>query len=448
MTGNLNSTLAEMVDRVCVPLKGDEHDYDDLLNAIGDRQVVLLGEATHGTHEFYRERARITRRLIEERNFTAVAVEADWADAYRVNRYVSGASSDANAIAALEDFIRFPLWMWRNREMVEFVEWMHLHNSALDQRDRVRFYGLDLYGMHASMDAVIAYLENVDPAAAVRARERYSCFDATSRDGQAYGATTRFGMAPPCENEVIAQLLELRHSAGKYLARNGWVGRDELFFAEQNAVVVRSAEQYYREMFIEGSSSWNLRDLHMADTLEALRSHLTSDWGEGRVVVWEHNSHVGDARATSMGSRGELNVGQVLRQRIGAENVFLVGFTTYEGTVSAASDWGKPVERKRVRPAIPGSCEDLFHEVGRSRFFLQTRLNDSVVKGLREPRLQRAIGVIYRPQTEMLSHYLETHLADQFDAVIHIDHTNALEPLDRTSTWDDGEPPDTYPTGI
>jgi erythromycin esterase-like protein len=448
MTGNRTPSLVDMVDRACIPLNGDEHDYDDLLDAIGDRKVVLLGEATHGTHEFYRERARITRRLIEERNFTAVAVEADWADAYRVNRYVSRMSTDANAIAALGDFHRFPTWMWRNREMVEFVEWMHLHNSALDQQQRVRFYGLDLYGMHASMDAVIAYLENVDPAAALRARERYSCFDATSRDGQKYGASTHFGLEPPCENEVIAQLLELRHSAEKYLALNGWVGRDELFFAEQNAVVVRSAEQYYREMFIEGSSSWNLRDLHMAETLDALRSHLTAERGNSKVVVWEHNSHVGDARATSMGWRGELNVGQVVRQRIGADDVFLVGFTTYQGTVTAASDWGKPVERKRVRPAIPGSCEDLFHDVRHPRFVLRTRVDDTVAKILREPRLQRAIGVIYRPQTEMLSHYLETHLSDQFDAVIHIDHTNALEPLDRTSAWEDGEPPDTYPSGI
>jgi erythromycin esterase-like protein len=448
MAGGRSDTLVEAIDRVCIPLNGDDHDYDDLLEAIGGREVVLLGEATHGTHEFYRERARITRRLIEELGFTAVAVEADWADAYRVNRYVSGTSTDLSAVDALGDFNRFPVWMWRNREMVDFVEWLWLNNVGLASQDRVRVYGLDLYGMHSSMDAVVAYLENIDPAAAARARERYSCFDATSRDGRVYGASTRFGMAPPCENEVVSQLIELRHSASRYIARNGWVGRDELFFAEQNARVVRSAEQYYREMFIEGSSSWNLRDLHMAETLEALRAHLHSERGQNKVVVWEHNSHVGDARATSMGLRGELNVGQIVRQRCGADNVFLVGFTTYEGTVTAASDWGEPVQRKRVRQAIPGSCEDLFHDVGHPRFLLRTRLDDSVAEGLREPRLQRAIGVIYRPQTEMLSHYLETHLTDQFDAVIHIDHTSALEPLERTSGWEDGEPPDTYPSGI
>jgi erythromycin esterase-like protein len=449
MAESRSATLVEAIDRVCMPLNGDEHDYDDLLEAIGNREVVLLGEATHGTHEFYRERARITSRLIEELGFTAVAVEADWADAYRVNRYVSGLSDDTNADDALGDFNRFPVWMWRNREMADFVEWLWLNNVGRAPNDRVRFYGLDLYGMHASMEAVIAYLEKVDPAAATRARERYSCFDATERDGQAYGASTRFGLVAPCENEVVSQLMELRHSASEYLARNGWVGRDELFFAEQNALVVRSAEQYYREMFREGSSaSWNLRDLHMSKTLEALRSHLRSERGQNKVVVWEHNSHVGDARATSMGSRGKLNVGQIVRQTCGADDVFLVGFTTYDGTVTAASDWGQPVERKRVRAAIPGSCEDLFHEVGHPRFLLRTRLDDFVADGLREPRLQRAIGVLYRPDTELPSHYLETHLADQFDAVIHIDHTSALEPLERTSGWEDGEPPDTYPTGI
>ncbi len=442
------ANLTDLIDRSCVPLHGDPHDYDGLLDAVGDRSFVLLGEATHGTREFYRERATITRRLIEERGFTAVAIEGDWPDAYRVNRYVGGASEDTTAASALADFRRFPAWMWRNREVVEFVEWLRSHNATVPPERRVRFYGLDLYSMHASMEAVIAYLDRVDPAAAVSARARYSFFDETDREGQAYGARARLQLTPPCENEVIAQLIELRHSAARYVSLDGWVGRDELFFAEQNARVVHAAEQYYREMFGERVSTWNLRDLHMSDTLQALHEHQTAQLGRSKIVIWEHNSHVGDARATTMGRHGELNVGQVVRQRYGAEDVFLVGFTTYNGTVTAASDWGAVAERKRVRDALPGSIEDVFHEVGHSRFFLRTRLDDVLAQRLREPRRQRAIGVIYRPETELRSHYLDSHFADQFDGVIHIDHTSALEPLERTSVWDVGEAPDTYPTGI
>lgn len=442
------SELTDLIDRVCVPLHGDPHDYDDLLDAVGDRSFVLLGEATHGTREFYRERAAITRRLIEECGFTAVAIEGDWPDAYRVNRYVNGSSQDISAADALGDFRRFPSWMWRNREVVEFVEWLKVHNATIEPEKGVRFYGLDLYSMNASIEAVITYLDKVDPAAAARARTRYSCFDEADREGQTYGARARLALTPPCENAVVAELIELRHSAARYLALDGWVGRDELFFAEQNARVVYAAEQYYREVFADRVSTWNLRDLHMADTLEALHTHQIAQIAASKMVVWEHNSHVGDARATTMGSAGELNVGQVVRQRYGADNVLLVGFTTYNGTVTAASDWGAVAERKRVRNALPGSIEEVFHEVGHPRFFLRTRLDDAVAHRLRLPRRHRAIGVIYRPETELRSHYIDTHFADQFDAVIHIDHTSALEPLERTSIWDVGEAPETYPTGI
>ncbi len=315
---------------------------------------MLIGEASHGTHDFYRERARITRRLIDECGFNAVAVEADWPDAYRVNRYVMGLSKDRDADTALSDFRRFPAWMWRNHDVLQFVQWMRARNDAqTHQATKVRFYGLDLYSLRASMEAVIAYLDRVDPVEASRARERYSCFDHVGGEGQDYGYALAYSGAIPCENEVVAQLVELRHRSEAYLRRDGWVAEDELFFAEQNVCVVRDAEEYYQQMYRAEVSSWNLRDRHMAATLDALVEHLDRQLRRAKVVVWEHNSHVGDARATAMGSRGELNVGQLARQRYGSE-CFLVGFSTYDGRVTAASDWGRPAERKHVRPATAG----------------------------------------------------------------------------------------------
>lgn len=446
MTLMSTQELTSQIDRVCIPMHGGAHDHDDLLDAVGDRSIVMLGEATHGTHEFYSERARITARLIEERGFAAVAVEGDWPDAYRVHRYVTGASDDSSAEECLSDFRRFPAWMWRNVDVVQFVDWLRAHNKTIVARDRVGFYGLDLYSLHASIEAVLSYLDQIDPAAAARARKRYACFDRVERDGQTYGAPTR-GEAS-CEREVVAQLVELREAATAYLARNGWVGRDEFFFARQNARLVRDAEEYYREMYRAEVSSWNLRDIHMAETVEALVEHLSQDHRPAKIVVWEHNSHVGDARSTGMLRRGELNVGQLMRQQYGADNVLLVGFTTYDGTVTAASNWGGVAERKRVRRALPGSVETLFHDVGRPRFSLRTRQDDALADNLRETRLHRAIGVIYRPETELVSHYIETRVADQFDVVLHIDHTRALEPLERTALWEQGEAPDTYPFGI
>jgi erythromycin esterase-like protein len=310
----------------------------------------------------------------------------------------------------------------------------------------VRFYGLDLYSLQASIEAVIEYLDRVDPAEAARARARYSCFDHVGREGQAYGYALAYERAIPCENEVVAQLLSLRNRAEAYLRRDGWVAEDELFFAEQNARVVRDAEEYYQQMYRADVSSWNLRDRHMAGTLDALVGHLEPRLGRAKVVVWEHNSHVGDARATEMSARGELNVGQLARQRYGNECV-LVGLTTNDGTVTAATNWGGEAERKRVRPALPHSYEALLHGTGRPCFWVDTR-DATAREAFRAPRLERAIGVIYRPETERRSHYFDARLGEQFDAVIHVDRTRALEPLERTSLWDRGEPPETYPTGV
>lgn len=432
--------------RDAVAITGATTDYDGLLELVGDRRLILLGEATHGTHEFYRERARITKRLIEEKGFNAVAVEADWPDAYRVNRYVMGQSSDPDATSALAGFERFPAWMWRNRDVVGFVEWLRARNdSHAHDQTKARFYGLDLYSLRASMEAVVAYLETVDPDAARDARERYSCFDHVDAEGPRYGRAVALHLKLPCEKEVVDELIDLRRRAHAILNRDGWAAEDDYFVAERNAELVRNAEEYYRQMYRAEVSSWNLRDRHMGATLEALVSHLEHQLGRARVVVWEHNSHVGDARATQMGEAGELNVGQLVRARWGTDSL-LVGFTTDHGRVTAASDWGGAAERKHVRPALPGSYEQLFHSSELDRFFLP--LGGDSGQGLRDGRLERAIGVIYRPQTERASHWFHARLPDQFDGVIHFDRTTAVEPLERTSLWDEGEPPETFPTGL
>lgn len=421
-----------------------------MLDLVGNARFVLLGEASHGTHDFYRVRGEITKRLIREKGFRAVAVEGDWPDAYRVNRYIRGRSPDADAVEALGGFVRFPQWMWRNADVADFVGWLREHNEAQSAKTtEVGFYGLDLYSLHASMQVVLDYLRIVDPEAAHRAERRYACFDHFGPDPQAYGYAATAGLAPSCEREVINQLLEFRAAAAEYALRDGRVAADDLFFAAQNAKIVATAEQYYRTMFIGQAASWNLRDRHMAETLLSLGDFLDTEPGGAKIVVWAHNSHVGDARATEMSRRGELNLGQLARERFGRDAI-LVGFTTHAGTVSAASDWGEQVERKTVRPALPGSYEQLFHLCGIPNFFVDLRTPSPAVTALGTPRLERAIGVIYRPETERLSHYFHAVLPQQFDAVLHYDHTRAVEPLERTPTWQRGESelPETFPSAL
>jgi erythromycin esterase-like protein/predicted phosphoribosyltransferase len=429
--------------------EGAPHD-GDLFDLVGDAQFVLIGEASHGTHEFYEARARMTRRLIEEKGFCAVAAEADWPDAYRVNRYVRGRGHDATAEEALRGFERFLTWMWRNTVVLDFVGWLRDRNDRLgdDQRAKAGFYGLDLYSLYRSIREVIAYLEGVDPTAAARARERYACFDLVSGDdGQAYGFAAAFGAGETCEEEVVEQLVDLQRHALEYARRDGLVAEEELFYAEQNARTVKAAAEYYRAMFSGRVSSWNLRDRHMVDTLEALAGHLGRQRGEpARIVVWAHNSHLGDARATEVAAHGEVNVGQLMRERHPGD-CRLFGFTTYTGTVTAASDWDGPAERKLVRPALSDSVEEQFHDVGEKSFLVTQRATQEV-EALRSARLERAIGVIYRPETERQSHYFRARLAEQFDAVIHIDETRAVEPLERTARWEEGEVPETYPFAV
>ena len=440
--------LVEAVREAAHPLTGSAGDYDALLGRIGEARFMLLGEASHGTHEFYHERARITQRLIEEKGFTAVAVEADWPDAYRVNRYVRGVSDDVDAAEALSDFRRFPRWMWRNTDVLEFVDWLRAYNDGLPASARkAGFYGLDLYSLHASMKAVIQYLERVDPDAAARARARYACFDHFGPEPQVYGFIAATDRSKSCRDEVVSELVELRRRAAEYTRRDGAVGEDELFYAEQNARLVMNAEEYYRSMFFEDVSSWNLRDRHMVETLDALVAHLSRQGAPAKIVVWAHNSHLGDARATDMGQRGEVNVGQLVREKYRRDAV-LVGFTTHHGTVTAASDWGGVAERKRVRPSLPGSYEAVFHSALGARFLLTWPRNDAVGDPFREARLERAIGVIYRPETERASHYFRARLAEQFDAILHFDETRAVEPLEYTAEWEAGEVPETFPFAV
>lgn len=364
-----------------------------------------------------------------------------------LNRYVRGESEDLDAVEALSGFRRFPTWLWRNAEMVAFVEWLRHHNAEQPAGSRVGVYGIDLYSLHASMKAVLAYLATVDPAAAAQARARYACFDRFGDDAQVYGFMTGMKLAPSCEADVVAQLKALQRRTADSLAWAGSTERDELFCAEQNAGVVRNAEEYYRTMFLREVSSWNLRDTHMANCVGALVAHLGRSGRATKVAVWAHNSHLGDARATQMGERGEINLGQLLRERHGRA-VVRIGFTTHSGTVAAASDWGAPVERKRVRPALPGSHEALFHALDLGRFCLIPAPGTRAAAALRTDRLERAIGVIYRPDTELQSHYLRARLADQFEAVLHFDETRAVEPLETGAAWADGEVPETFPAGL
>jgi erythromycin esterase-like protein len=365
-----------------------------------------------------------------------------------VNRWVRNITGDGSSIEALDGFRRFPTWMWRNRDVHAFIEELREWNaSPRDGLPPAGFYGLDLYSLNTSIEAVIAFLDRTDPEAARRARSRYACFEHFGEDTQAYGYAAEFGLSSSCEQQVVQQLVDLRRNAAELAGRDGLLAEDEYFVAEQNARVVRNAEEYYRSMFRGRVSSWNLRDRHMADTLERLLAHLDRRGGRTKVVIWEHNSHIGDARATAMGRDGEWNVGQLVRERYGDDSV-LVGFSTYSGTVTAASDWDAPAERKRVRPGLSGSYEWLFHQIGIENFLLPIRGNGDLRDALDGSRLERAIGVVYRPETERLSHYFEARLAEQFDAVIHFDRTEAVEPLDITEGWRTGEPPETYPTGL
>jgi erythromycin esterase-like protein len=445
-----DAQLISAIAGTAYELNGTVSDYDPLIAAIGDRRIVLLGEASHGTHEFYEARAQLTRRLVEEQGFTAVVVEADWPDAYRVNRYVRCADGDGDVTSddALGGFRRFPQWMWRNHDVTKLVDWLKRHNASLPAgQSKCGFYGMDLYSLYGSILAVLDYLDRVDPAAARRARARYGCFEQFEEDPQAYGHAASYDLNKSCQADVIAQLVDLQRRAGELAKRDGQTPEDEFFFAEQNARLIKNAEEYYRQMFAGRADTWNLRDTHMVDTIDALLRHLDRTRGQRtRIVVWAHNSHLGDARATEMSRRGELNVGQLCRERW-AGDVFNVGFTTHAGTVTAAHNWGEPAQRMNVNPSMDGSYEQLFHATQLKRFLLIFAAAPAVAELLTPPRLERAIGVIYRPRSERQSHYFHASLPAQFDAVIHVDQTTALQALEQAAP-SDAMDAETYPTGV
>jgi erythromycin esterase-like protein len=411
------------------PITQDPSDYDPLLELIGDNRFVLLGESTHGTSEFYRERARITRRLIEEKAFTVVAVEGDWTDAQDVDDFIHGRGA-ATPEAALSTFDRFPSWMWNNREAADFIGWLRDHNANLAETQRpVGFYGLDLYDVTGSAAEVTAYLDRRDPAAAARARQQYRCFDRLQTDALLeYGRRVAVGERRSCAEPVAAVFDELtaRVAANEREARPA---DEALISAWQNARVAMNGDGYYRAVYAGGTFAWNLRDQHMADTIDVLSRHLAAgEPGGAKVVVWAHNSHLGDASATARASEGEWNVGQLMRQRHDGATV-LVGLTTYEGTVRAAGSWGDRSKVHRLRQARQDSVASLFHETAAPAFLLIVRARDHLRRLLQGERLERFVGAVYASGSERTSHYYHADLAHQFDAVVHIDKTTAVTPI-------------------
>jgi len=410
-------------------------DLEPMMARIGDAKVVLIGEASHGTSEFYRMRARITRRLIEEKGFTIVAAEADWPDAARIDHYVRHRETPPSE---WEAFARFPTWMWRNEEVRAFTDWLHEWNAPRAPKTRAGFYGLDLYSLFNSAKSIIDYLEDVDPDLARIARQRYGCLSPWETDPAAYGHAALTGTYLGCEDEVVAVLVDLMKKRQDF----AWNDGDRFLDAAQNAALVANAEKYYRIMYYGSRASWNLRDDHMFETLQ----NVLNFQGEGaRAVVWAHNSHIGDARATEMSRRGERNLGELCARGFGADS-YRIGFGTDHGTVAAATDWNGPMEVKQVRPSHVQSYERQFHLTGLSGCILPLRTGHKldVVTELSKPRLERAIGVIYRPETELASHYFEAELPRQFDEYIWIDETHAVTPL---ATGQIKGVPDTYPFG-
>ncbi len=421
-----DQTLVGAIAAAAQPLAGSARDYDRLLSLIGDARFVLLGEATHGTREFYQARAHITRRLIEEKGFTAVAIEGNWTNAARVNRYVLGTGTDTTAEQALSDFVDFPRWMWRNTDVRDLVEWLRAYNLRQPPARQAGFYGLDLYGFFDSARAAVQDLEAFAPEVARRARARYQCFEQYTDDPQWYG-NNAVNNGESCEDEAQRQLQEIEQLASEHwpLDRRA---ETALFSALQNARVVKNGETYFRALYDGSQPTWNLRDLHMVETLENIAEYADMPPSPGKVVAWAHNTHMGDVRATQFWDSGQINVGQLMRERH-EDEVVLVGFTTNTGTVMAASQWDMPGERMNVLPALPGSDAALFHSTGLGDFLLTLRDQEDVAQHLAVPRLQRAIGVVYLPQSERGSHYFDARLSQQFDAVLHFDETEAVEPL-------------------
>lgn len=429
--------IAAAIAEVCEPFASiHSADLTPLLDRIGDARIVLLGEASHGTSEFYQFRALITQALIEQKGFSFVAIEGDWPDAARIDHYVRHAEYPPSEWTA---FARFPTWMWRNEEVRSFVDWLREHNTHLDAGKRVAFHGLDLYSLFNSIRSILDYLEQVDPETAEVARQRYGCLTPWQRDPAAYGHAALTERYQTCEHGVIAMLKDLLGKQQAYAEHDG----ERFLDVVQNARLVANAERYYRTMYYGSRNSWNLRDRHMFRTLESLLSHHGP---QGKAIVWAHNSHVGNAQATEMSLRGEFNIGQLCRENFG-DDVYSIGFGTDTGTVAAASNWDAPMEVMNVRPSLRDSYERLCHESAIPRFLLPLKHSphSALIEKLKSPRLERAIGVIYRPESERQSHYFQSTLTEQFDEYIWFDRTCAVTPLDSHIL---SGLPDTYPFGV
>jgi erythromycin esterase-like protein len=418
-----------------LPGPGQADEFGQLFDRLGAAKVVLLGEATHGTSEFYRARAAITRRLIDKHGFTIVAVEADWPDAARIDRYVRHREPEPSREQA---FARFPSWMWRNIEVRDFVDWLRVHNEGRARNQQVEFRGLDVYSLGRSIAAVLAYLQKVDPEGAKAARERYACLTPWQSDPTRYGRAVLSG-PDTCEDAAVQQLRDLLEHQLEYTKKDG----EEYFDAAQNARIVRAAEQYYRFMYRGSTESWNLRDRHMFNTLQSV---MQARGPHAKALVWAHNSHIGNAAATAMGWSGEFNIGELCRTAYG-EDARLIGFGTDRGTVAAASNWDEPMEIKQVRPARRDSYEAVFREtlIARSLTDWTPFHRNELREALSIQRLERAIGVIYRPETELQSHYFEAVLPEQFDAFVWLEQTHAITPLSPKTME---AMPDTYPFGL
>jgi erythromycin esterase-like protein len=435
---SVKQSLPEMIAEAAEDLPNfDDLAFGALFDRFADRRVVLLGEASHGTAEFYRARAAITRHLIARHGYTIVAVEADWPDAATVDRYVRHRSATEPSRLP---FQRFPTWMWRNTEVHALIEWMRKHNAGVEEMDsRAGFYGLDIYNMSGSIGAVLDYLDSVDPEAAKIARERYGCLTPWQNNPATYGRAALSRGYAQCEQVVIAQCQEILRNQLNYAKNDG----DDFLDVAQNARLIASAERYYRIMYYGGAESWNLRDTHMFETLQHL---LDAKGPDAKAIVWAHNSHIGDARFTDMGAtRNELNIGELCRKAFGLDAA-LIGFGTHTGTVAAANDWDGDMQVMRVNPSRSDSYERMCHESSKGRFLLDLSpgRHEALRRRLSEPRLERFIGVIYRPDTELSSHYSQANLPEQFDAYVWFDETEAVTPL---GPEHHRGMPETYPFG-
>lgn len=468
-TNKTTPPVAKMIKDSAILLR-DNQDLDAILDSIDSNvKVVMIGEASHGTHDFYQMRAELTKRLIAERGFNMVTAEADWPDTYRVNKFVKNMNTrDKTSVESLSDYDRFPRWMWRNLVVTQFLDWLRSYNdSHFQQQDymkKVGFYGLDMYSLNGSLDAVIKYFDSVDKEKAEIARQYYSCFDRFGGDSQFYGSKTGKGLDKGCEKEVLQVIRDLfSRKSQEMFGSSDTQSQEDYFCAQINATVVRDAERYYRNMFdkYDGENTWNIRDTHMLKTLVS----LLGNYPNGKAVVWAHNSHLGDASETAMGARREVNLGQLVRGHFGMDQCYNIGFTTYNGTVTAAHNWDKDPQFMPVNPGMEGSYEKLFHDALPHMNIDMTNplpyalifrglgnqnhvAHSDLIRELTHKRLERAIGVIYRPKTERYSHYFQSCLPRQFDAVIHIETTLALFPLELHPQWITGQrehAPSAYP---